>query len=194
MIGLHHVLFLDFPKISSEPLDISLSYQHERRMKNFSAVRLIARGKHNRLRDGNGVTLVELLIVAAVVGIIAGIAVPAVLSALKRSKITRTYADLKTIANELDAYHVDYDRYPPALIDKSAQRKDVWGKSFKYDPFDGSVFCVCSGGTNKIVDGNCDDILQMSTDALWKDGCDMCRIKDPDKDTFWGNCAIVAPH
>ena len=188
------LLFLDFPKISSELLDISPRHQHEWRMKNFSTDWLIARGKHNILRDGNGVTLVELLIVVAIVGIIAGIAVPAVLSALKRSKITRTYADLKTIANELEAYHVDYDRYPPALIDKSAQRKDVWGKSFEYDPFDGSVFCVCSGGTNKIVDGNCDDILQMSTDALWKDGCDICRIKVPDKDTFWGNCGIVAPH
>ena len=140
----------------------------------------------------NGFTLIELLIVVAIVGIIASIAVPAMLSALKRSKLTRTKADLKVIATELDTYYNDHDRYPPALPDDIAQRKDIWGELFEYDSFDGSAFCVCSRGTNKILDQNCDDISD--DNFVWKEGCDICRLHGIDKDAFWGNCAVVAPH
>ncbi len=148
----------------------------------------------NILRTEKGVTLIELLIVVAIIVIIAGVAVPAVFSALIKSKITRTYADLKVIATDLDTYYLASNGYPVALPGKLAQRKDVWGKTFEYDPFDGSMFCVCSGGRDGEIDGNCADILQMSPDAIWNFGCDLCRLKDPKRETFWGNCAVVAPH
>jgi len=59
-------------------------------------------------------TLIELLIVVAIIAILAAIAVPNFLEAQTRSKSSRVKADLRTIAGALELYCVDYKRYPPA--------------------------------------------------------------------------------
>lgn len=60
-----------------------------------------------------GFTLAELLIVVAVVGIIAAIAIPNLLNALQRAKQRRTMADMRAIASAIESYAIDYKRYPP---------------------------------------------------------------------------------
>lgn len=62
---------------------------------------------------GGAFTLIELLIVVAIIAILAAIAVPNFLEAQTRSKVSRAKADLRTIATALEAYHVDHDGYPP---------------------------------------------------------------------------------
>ena len=57
-------------------------------------------------------TLVELLIVVAIIAILSTIAVPNFLEAQTRSKVTRAQADQKTIATALESYAVDHQRYP----------------------------------------------------------------------------------
>ncbi len=57
-------------------------------------------------------TLIELLIVVAIIAILAAIAVPNFLEAQTRSKISRTRADLRSMATGLEAYAVDYNQYP----------------------------------------------------------------------------------
>lgn len=57
-------------------------------------------------------TLIELLIVVAIIGILAAIAVPNFLEAQTRSKASRTKADLRTLATGLEAYRVDNNTYP----------------------------------------------------------------------------------
>src|SRR2546423_12331708 len=59
-----------------------------------------------------GVTLIELLIVVAIVAVLAAIAVPNYLEAQMRSKTSRMQADMRSTATALEAYAVDYDRYP----------------------------------------------------------------------------------
>ena len=59
-------------------------------------------------------TLIELLIVVAIIAILAAIAVPNFLEAQVRAKISRTKADLRTIATGLETYYVDYNQYPYA--------------------------------------------------------------------------------
>ncbi len=59
-----------------------------------------------------GFTLIELLIVVAIIAILAAIAVPNFLEAQTRSKVSRMQADMRTIATALEAYQVDYNRYP----------------------------------------------------------------------------------
>ncbi|HBF32950.1 TPA: hypothetical protein DDW35_00165 [Candidatus Sumerlaeota bacterium] len=58
-------------------------------------------------------TLIELLIVVAIIAILAAIAVPNFLEAQVRSKVARAQNDMRSIATGLEAYAVDYvGRYP----------------------------------------------------------------------------------
>lgn len=57
-------------------------------------------------------TLIELLIVVAIIAILAAIAVPNFLEAQVRSKVSRVKADMRSIATGLESYAVDNNRYP----------------------------------------------------------------------------------
>jgi prepilin-type N-terminal cleavage/methylation domain-containing protein len=61
-------------------------------------------------------TLIELLIVVAIIAILAAIAVPNFLEAQTRSKVSRTRADMRSIAVAIEAYRVDSTRYPAINI------------------------------------------------------------------------------
>lgn len=61
-------------------------------------------------------TLIELLIVVAIIAILAAIAVPNFLEAQTRAKVSRTKADMRSMAVALEAYRVDTNRYPEAWI------------------------------------------------------------------------------
>lgn len=59
-----------------------------------------------------GVTLIEILVVVAIIGILAAIAVPSLLHAQTRAKAARVRADLRTLAGAIEAYTVDYGLPP----------------------------------------------------------------------------------
>lgn len=59
-----------------------------------------------------GFTLIELLIVVAIIAILAAIAVPNFLEAQTRSKVSRTKADMRSIATALESYRTDNNDYP----------------------------------------------------------------------------------
>ena len=68
-------------------------------------------------RKKEGFTLIELLIVVAIIGIIAGIAIPNFLGARSKARVTRAFADMRAIADALEMYYVDNTTYPAALAD-----------------------------------------------------------------------------
>jgi len=59
-------------------------------------------------------TLIELLIVVAIIAILAAIAVPNFLEAQTRAKVSRVHNDLRNIAHAMEMYYVDNRTYPAA--------------------------------------------------------------------------------
>jgi general secretion pathway protein G len=70
-------------------------------------------------------TLIELLIVVAIIGILAAIAVPNFLNAMMRSKIAKAESELRTIATALETYKIDNNIYPPWLDASGVQKNPV---------------------------------------------------------------------
>jgi type II secretion system protein G len=61
----------------------------------------------------NAFTLIELLIVVAIIGILAAIAIPNFLEAQVRAKVSRSYADFHTLSLAMEMYNTDTDSFPP---------------------------------------------------------------------------------
>ncbi|MFB3786603.1 MAG: prepilin-type N-terminal cleavage/methylation domain-containing protein [bacterium] len=57
-------------------------------------------------------TLIELLIVVAIIGILAAIAVPNFLNAQVRAKVSRAVSDMRNISLALETYRLDNNAYP----------------------------------------------------------------------------------
>ena len=65
----------------------------------------------NKRQGHKGFTLIELMIVIAIIGILAAIAIPNFISYRKRSYDTAAQSDLKNFMTAQEAYFVDYQKY-----------------------------------------------------------------------------------
>jgi len=88
-------------------------------------------------RKKKGFTLIELLIVVAIIGIIAGIAIPRFLGVRTKAKVTRAFADMASIGTALEMYYTDKDEYPQPTtgntLDATALKDYI--SSIPDDPF-----------------------------------------------------------
>ncbi len=107
-----------------------------------------------------GFTLVELLLVITILGILAAMVVPKLGGYSDKARINRTYADMATIAGQVEAYRFEKGRYPESLdeltIDtdtqeavlKKSQLVDAWGTEYQYKKISKRKFEIRSAGTD----------------------------------------------
>ncbi|MCX7770292.1 MAG: type II secretion system protein GspG [Proteobacteria bacterium] len=65
-----------------------------------------------RIREEKGFTLIEVIVVAAIIAVLAGIIVPLVFKEVDESKISKAKADLKTIQTAIMMFYKDNQKWP----------------------------------------------------------------------------------
>lgn len=152
------------------------------------------RTKRGTAERRSGFTIIELLIVIAIIGIITAVMIPKLFAAGEKAKQKRTMADLRILAGAIEYYSVDYGQYPrigsqqatalrPYLVPHIitvVPDKDAWHSPIQFSGDDGSNYTLTSFGSNLQADlpyiiGPTsrfrDDIVVMAGSFLqWPDG------------------------
>ncbi len=119
-----------------------------------------------------GFTLVEILLVVAILGILSGVAVISLKGRTKSASISATRTSIKAIQTAIDTYEVDNGAYPASLqglLTKTSENnwngpylkdgrtpKDAWGTEFGYS-LKGDSYEIRSAGPDTQM-GSSDDI------------------------------------
>lgn len=118
-----------------------------------------------------GFTLVELLVVLAILALLLTLAVPRYFKNVERAKEATLRQDLNTIRDGIDKFYADSGKYPKSLdelverqyinkipIDPITESTSTWvvippESNADGDTLEGDVFDVQSGSSGKALDG-----------------------------------------
>lgn len=104
------------------------------------------------LKRQEGFSLIELLIVVAIIGIIATIAVPQLMDALDRGRQRRSMSDMRNMATANGTFRVDTGAYAAALANMQPTYMQVvpvndgWGNAYTYTG--GNTYTLTSLGSD----------------------------------------------
>jgi general secretion pathway protein G len=82
-------------------------------------------------------TLIEIMIVVAIIGTLASIAIPAVTRHLYRSQVDRAVNDIRSLQVDIDLFAVENARVPEDLAEMGGSPPiDPWGRPYVYMSFE----------------------------------------------------------
>ena len=132
----------------------------------------------NKYLRARGFTLVELLVVLAILGLLVGLVGPQVMKTLGTSKTKTARIQIESLAGSLDMYRLDVGRYPAteeglqALVEKPGDAgnwngpylkkdqvpKDPWGFDYQYrSPGEHGAFDIWTLGADNREGGEGED-------------------------------------
>jgi len=92
-----------------------------------------------RINKKSGFTLVELMIVVAIIGTLSAIAVPNYIGYRQKAMVARAISELKIMEKEILIYAAEKGTFPNTLAQIGLDTlKDPWGNSYQYLPVEGA--------------------------------------------------------
>ncbi|MBI5075982.1 MAG: type II secretion system protein GspG [Nitrospirae bacterium] len=134
-----------------------------------------------KLREQKGFTLIEVIVVAGIIAVLAGILVPLIFKEIDESKISRAAADVRSISTALIVLKKDTGNWPVTSVCNNAMTL-MKG--------DGSLPTFSGGGWVINSMGSFDSVLNADDSGCWPNtwkGPYMATVnKDP-----WGNSYLM---
>lgn len=88
---------------------------------------------HSHIKHTAGFTLIELILVVAIIGVLASIAIPAYQDYQEKARIYGAVTDITSMAAKIEAYYQDAREYPDSLAEIGLGGKlDPWGRPYQY--------------------------------------------------------------
>lgn len=134
-----------------------------------------------RLRNNRGFTLIEVIVVAAIIAILAGILVPMIFGQIDESKKTRATGDIKSIQTAMLTFRKDTGKWPNLESGPCTPTVTMLSTA-------GKISALPPGWSNAST-GSISDYIGATANACyndWKGPYTTSIEKDP-----WGNAYVI---
>lgn len=117
-------------------------------------------------RNKSGFTLIELMIVLAIIGTLLAVVAPRYFSSIEHARETALKQDLSVMRQAINQFHGDLNRYPDSLdelvqrrylksvpVDPITESSETWVPIAHPDSAIGGVYDLASGAEGAAADG-----------------------------------------